>query len=72
MKVFCNSLRKYAANIIDFEKKKMLSLTKKGAKIILGCKECFMFEKIFIQKLAKYRIPSVKLETIAILVNIEV
>ena len=33
MKKFCTSLREYAANVINFEKKKMLQLTKKKAKI---------------------------------------
>ena len=30
MKKFCNSLREQATNIIDFEKAKMLPLTKKS------------------------------------------
>ena len=32
MKKFCTSLREHAKNIIDFEKKKMLPLTKQGLK----------------------------------------
>ena len=32
MKKFCESLRKHAKNIIDFEKKKMLRLTKEELK----------------------------------------
>ena len=33
MKMFCTSLRKHATNVINFEKKKMLPLTKKRANI---------------------------------------
>ena len=32
MKMFCTSLREQAKNIIDFEKKKMLPLTKEELK----------------------------------------
>ena len=32
MKKFCSSLREHAKNIIDFEKKKMLPLTKEEIK----------------------------------------
>ena len=32
MKTFCESLREHAKNIIDFEKKKMLPLTKAESK----------------------------------------
>ena len=35
MKKFCTSLREHAKNIIDFEKKKMLLLTKDNDKIIM-------------------------------------
>ena len=33
MKKFCTSSREYATNVINFEKTKMLPLTKKRAKI---------------------------------------
>ena len=33
MKKFCSSLREHATNIINFEKKKMLQLTKKELKL---------------------------------------
>ena len=33
MKKFCSSLREHATNIINFEKKKMLLLTKKKLKL---------------------------------------
>ena len=35
MKKFCTSLREHAKNIIDFEKKKMLLLTKDNDKMIM-------------------------------------
>ena len=33
MKKFCTSLRKHATNVTNFEKKKMLTLTKKELKL---------------------------------------
>ena len=41
MKNFCTSLRKYAKNIIDFEKKKMLPLTKEEIKSYQDAKVCY-------------------------------
>ena len=38
MKIFCRCLREHAKNVINFEKKKMLLLTKKRVKITTGCK----------------------------------
>ena len=40
IKKFCTSLREHAKNVIDFEKKKMLLLTKKKLKSHQGAKVC--------------------------------
>ena len=56
MKKFCSSLREHAKNIIDFEKKKMIPLTKKQLKSHEDAKVCyifFIFEKNFSKKLSK-------------------
>ena len=42
MKKFCESLREHAKNIIDFEKKKMLSLTKEELKPHQDAKVCYI------------------------------
>ena len=41
MKKFCTSLKEHAKNIIDFEKKKMLSLTKEELKSHKDAKVCY-------------------------------
>ena len=41
MKRFCESVREHTTNIINFEKKKMLPLTKKGTKITSRCNKMF-------------------------------
>ena len=41
-KKFCESLREHAKNIIDFEKRKMLSLTKEGLKSHQDAKLCYI------------------------------
>ena len=43
MKKFCTSLRKHAKNIIDFEKKKNVTVNKRRSKIISRCKSIFIF-----------------------------
>ena len=45
MKVFCESLREHAKNIIDFQKKKMLPLIKKGLKLHQDATECYICRK---------------------------
>ena len=42
MKKFCTSLRQHAKNVIDFEKKKMLPLTKEELKPYQGARECYI------------------------------
>ena len=42
MKNFCTSLREHATNVINFEKKKMLSLTKKMLKLHQDVTECYI------------------------------
>ena len=72
-KTFCSSLKEHATNIINFEKKKMLPLTKRRAKITLKTRQNVTFaEKDYQKSLLKIKIIK-KLEAIAILqVNIEV
>ena len=45
---FCKSLREHAKNIIDFEKKKMLPLTKEEQCKIQDVKVCYICGKRFI------------------------
>ena len=73
VKKFCSSLREHATNVINFEKKKMLPLTKRRAKITLRTRQNVTFaEKDYQKSLLKIEIIK-NLETIAILqVNIEV
>ena len=53
MKNFCNSLREHAKNSIDFEKKKMLSLTKEELKLHQDAKVCYIYRKRILKKLSK-------------------
>ena len=46
-KRFCESLREHATSIIDFEKNKMLPLTKKELKSYEDAKLCYICEKRF-------------------------
>ena len=72
MKDFCSSLKKHATNIINFEKKKMLPLTKKELKLHQDATACYICRKTFLKKFAKDKNYK-KLETITILqVNTEV
>ena len=50
MKKFCESLRKHLKNIIDFEKKKMLPLTKEEVKSHQDPKVCYISGKTFLKK----------------------
>ena len=52
MKKFCESLREHAKNIIDFEKKKMLLLTKEELKSNQDAKVCYICGKRFLKKCA--------------------
>ena len=45
MKNFCTSLREHARNVIDFEQKKMLPLTKEELKSYQDAKVCYVCEK---------------------------
>ena len=72
MKTFCIFLREHAADVTNFQKKKMLPLTKKQLKSHQDAMECYICRKNSEKKLLKIKITE-KLETIAILqVNIEV
>ena len=53
MKKFCESLREHAKNIINFEKKKMLLLTKDELKPHQDAKVCYICGKRIIKKLSK-------------------
>ena len=50
MKRFCESLREYAKNIIGFEKKKMLPLTKEKLKSHQDAKVCYICRKRSLEK----------------------
>ena len=50
MKKFCTSLKEHAANVINFEKKKMLPLTKKELKLYQHATECYICGKRFLEK----------------------
>ena len=51
MKKFCEFLRQFAKNIIDFEKKKMLPLTKKELKSHQHEKVCYICGKRILKSL---------------------
>ena len=50
MKKFCTSLREHEKNIIDFEKKKMLPLTKRELKSHQYAEVCYICGNIFPKK----------------------
>ena len=52
-KTSCEYLREYAKNIIDFEKKKMLSLTKAVLKLDEEAAECYIFRNRILKKVWK-------------------
>ena len=45
MKAFCESLREYTKNVMDFEKKKILTLTKEELKSHQDAKVCYICGK---------------------------
>ena len=49
MKKFCTSLREHATNAINFEKRKMLLLTKKELKLHQDATECYICGKRFLK-----------------------
>ena len=51
MKKFCESLREHARSIIDFEKKKMLLLTRKELEPHEDAKICYIYGLKFFRKL---------------------
>ena len=53
VKKFFESLREHPKNIIDFEKKKILLLTKEKLKSHQDAKVCYICRKMILQKLAK-------------------
>ena len=53
MKTFCGSLREHMKNIIDFEKKKILPLTKEELKSHQDAKVCCNYEKIILKKFSE-------------------
>ena len=52
MNTFCESLREQTKNIIDFENKKMLPLTKEELKSHQDAKVCYISGKRFLKKFA--------------------
>ena len=46
MKKFCGPTREHAANVINFERKKMLPLTEKELKLHQNSTVCYISEKI--------------------------
>ena len=52
-KRFCESLREHAKNIIDFEKKKMLPLTKEELESHKDAKVCYICGKKILKKLSE-------------------
>ena len=53
MQKFCNSLREHPANVINFEVKEMLLLTKDELKSNQEAKVCYICGKIILKKLSK-------------------
>ena len=53
MKKFWESLREHAKNIIDFEKKKMLPLTKEELKSHQGARNCYICARRILKKIFK-------------------
>ena len=49
MKKFCTSLREHAANVMNFEKKKMLPLTEEDLKSYQDAKVCYICGKGFLK-----------------------
>ena len=55
MKISCSPLRQHATNILNFEKKKMLQLTKEELKSQQDARNCNICAKIILKNLAKNR-----------------
>ena len=53
MKKVCQSLREQAKSIIDFEKKKILPLTREELKSFIDADVCYICRKRFIKNLSK-------------------
>ena len=53
MKKFCVALREHAKNMIDFEKKKILLLTKEELKSHQEANKCYICRKIILRKYLK-------------------
>ena len=53
MKNFCTSLSQHTKNISDFEKKRMLPLTKEEVKSHQDVKVCYICDKRFLKRFAK-------------------
>ena len=53
MENFCSSLREYATNVINFEKKKILPLTKKELILHQNMTACYICGKTSSKKVAK-------------------
>ena len=53
MKKFCTCLREHTKNITDFEKEKMLPLTKEKLKSLQDAKVCYICGKRILKKLHK-------------------
>ena len=53
MKKFCQSLREQAKGIIDFEKKKILPLTREELKSFIDADVCYICRIRFIRNLSK-------------------
>ena len=53
MKKFCESLREHGKNIIDFENKIMLLLTKQKLKSNQDARNCYICGKKVLKKLSK-------------------
>ena len=53
MKKFCTSLKEHAKNIIDFEKRKMLPLTKEELKSHEEAKACYICGEEILKKFSQ-------------------
>ena len=53
MKMFCESWQEHAKNVIDFEKKEMLPLTKEEVKSQQDTKVCYICQKRILKKVSK-------------------
>ena len=56
MKMFCTSLREHATNVINFEKKELLPLTKEELKSHQDAKVCSICGKRILKKLSNWKV----------------